>query len=264
LIDKQHEVTHVNESENPPQKAIRLINRQLEELQQTIKSLNYSNPKFKAWRDSTNGVLERFLGKENHHTSQFRNTRFLSMTITHFGHTPPPGYVSPEDMREFQDACRMAEETLKAAIRDIEDFGVHEEQPKLTSNRKSKGGNGGGITQTFNAPVSIHNMALAADDAIQKIGHMGDNTGASLKHIADLLQQSEELSPREVKEGLAHIQAVALEVKKPEAQRNWNTIVERGKGILGLADKATDLAKKLAPYTPAVVTWIEQAKHWIK
>ena len=259
-----HENLVVNESENSQQKAIRLLNRQLEELQQTIKSLNsYENPKFKAWRDTTRGVLERFLGKKNHHTLRFADTRFFSMVInTNLGYAPPPGYVSPQDIREFQEGCRTAEETLKAAIREIEDFGVYEEQPKPTANSNRSGS--GGVNQNFHGPVSIHNLAIAADKATQKIEHMGDKTGANLKEIAHLLQQSEELSPRQVKEGLAHIEAVAVEVSKPEEKRNWKAVLESSNAILELTNKATDLAGKIAPYTPAIITLIDNAKHWIK
>jgi DNA-binding transcriptional MerR regulator len=267
VIAVLHENLVVNESENSQQKAIRLLNRQLEELQQTIKSLNSTDPKFKAWRDTTRGVLERVLGKENHHTSRFAGTYFFSMirVANPWGPAPPPGYVSPEDRREFQAGCAVAEETLKAAIRDIEDFGVYEEQPKPAPARKGRSGNEGGVTQTFHAnTVTIHHQAIATSNAIQKIEHMGDNTGASLKEIANLLQQSEELSPRQVKEGLAHIEAVAVEVQKPEAKRDWKALRERGEAILSLTDKATDLATKIAPYTPAVITLMEQAKHWIR
>jgi len=63
-----HENQSVQEEESPDQKAIRLLNRQLGELQQTIRSLNNTdNRKFKAWRDSTRSILERFLGKESHY-----------------------------------------------------------------------------------------------------------------------------------------------------------------------------------------------------
>jgi hypothetical protein len=57
---------------------------------------------------------------------------------------------------------------------------------------------------------------------------------------------------------------VAVEVEKSEEKRDWKAIRERAEAILSLADKATDLAKKIAPYTPAVVTLIEHAAHWIK
>ncbi|MGA9798587.1 MAG: hypothetical protein WBQ68_06240 [Terriglobales bacterium] len=250
--------------ETPQQKAMRLLNRQLEELQ-TVRALNYNDPKFKAWRDTTHGVLERFLGKQNHHTLRFVGTHFTSIVIRTVGWRqlrPPPGYVSPEDRMQFDEGCATAEETLKAAIREVEDYGVHEDKPAPI--RKGRGGNGGGLTQTFNAPVSIHNQAIATGKAIQQIEHMGDNTGSSLKEIADLLQQSEELSPREVKEGLAHIEAVAVEVQKPEAKRDWKTILQRGEAIVSLTNKATDLAVKLAQYMPAIFTLMEQAKHSIK
>jgi len=93
---------------------------------------------------------------------------------------------------------------------------------------------------------------------------MGDETGASLKEIAGLFQQSEELSPRQVKEGLAHIEAVAVEVAKPEAKRDWKTVLANGQAILDLTNKATDLASKIAPYTPAIITLLHQAEHYIK
>jgi hypothetical protein len=254
-----HENIMVHEEENQQQKAIRLLNRQLEELQ-TVRALNSSSdPKFKAWRDTTRGVLERFLGKQSHHTSRFATTNFFSMVIS--GQWDDSGYESRADMREFQEGCSSAEETLKAAIREIEDFGVHEEQPKPTSNRRDRTG---GVNQNFHGPVSIQNLAIAADSAIQKIGHMGDKTAASLKEIADLIQQSEELSKREVREGLAHIEAVAVEFQKPEAKRDWKSILASGQAILELTNKATDLAEKIAPYTPTVITLMDQAKHWIK
>lgn len=257
----------MHEEESTQQKAIRLLNRQLAELQ-TIRGLNADTPLFSGWFDTTRSVLDRFLGPESHYTKTFGSISFvdLGMTISPFGvMAPPPGYVSPEDLRIFREGCSHADATLRAAIRHVEDFGVYLEQPKPAPARKGRSGNGGGVTQTFHAnTVTIQHQAIATDNAIQKIGHMGDKTGASLKEIADLLQQSEELSPREVKEGLAHIQAVAVEVEKPEAKRDWKSVLERGKTILDLTDKATDLAHKLAPYTPAIITLVDQAKHWIK
>jgi len=54
------------------------------------------------------------------------------------------------------------------------------------------------------------------------------------------------------------------EVGKPEAKRNWKSVLESGEKLLGIAGKATDLAAKLAPYTPYVLTLLEQAKRWLK
>lgn len=178
---------------------------------------------------------------------------------------PPPGHVSAENMNEFQEGCRTTAETLKAAIREIEDFGVYEEQPKPAPAKKGRSGNGG-VTQTFHAnTVTIQHQAIATGQAIQKIEHMGDETiGASLNEIADLLQQSEELSRREVREGLAQIEAVAIELKKPEAKRDWKAVLKGGEAILTLTDKATDLAKKIAPYTPVIAALVHQAERLIK
>jgi hypothetical protein len=257
----------VHEEETPQQKAVRLLNRQLGRLQ-TVRGLNVDSPDFSGWFDTTRTVLDSFLGPDSHYTKTFGSISFvnLQMTITPFGGpTPPPGYVSPEDLRIFREGCSQADATLRAAIQHVEDFGVHVEQPKPAPARKGRSGNGGGVTQTFHAnTVTIHHLAIAADNAIQKIEHMGDNTGASLKEISDLLQKSEDLTPREVKEGLAHIEAVAVEVQKPEAKRDWKAVLERGNAILELTNKATDLAGKIAQYTPAIIALMDQAKHWIR
>jgi hypothetical protein len=116
----------------------------------------------------------------------------------------------------------------------------------------------------FHAPVTVENLAIAADSAIQKIGHMGNVTGNSLKEIAALLPQSEELSKRQVKEGLAGIEGLAEEVQKPEPKRNWKAVLAYGQAVLEIAGKATDLAQKLAPYTPAVAGLVEKAYDFIK
>jgi hypothetical protein len=56
----------------------------------------------------------------------------------------------------------------------------------------------GGVHQTFHGPVAIQTQAIATDNAIQNIGHLGSE-GASLAEIASLLQQSMELKGREVR-----------------------------------------------------------------
>jgi hypothetical protein len=112
--------------------------------------------------------------------------------------------------------------------------------------------------------VTIQAQAIATDSAIQKIGHMGDETGASLKEIADLLQRSEDLTPRQVKEGLAGIEALAVEVQKPEERRNWKAVLDYGQKVLDIASRPTDLGLKLAPFTQAVIAHMENAGHFIK
>jgi hypothetical protein len=254
----------VGDQESQQQKAIRLLTRQLVELQ-LVRTRNYTHPDFKVWRDTTMIVLEEFLGPESHHTIRVRDTRFYGpVSRVPYGITIRPGYISPRDADPFMRACETTDASLKAAIRHVQDFGVYIAQAKPATSKASGRGKvgSGGINQTFHAPVTM-NRAIATGSAIQKIGHMGDETGSSLKEIAALLQQSEDLTPRQVKEGLAHIEAVASEVEKPEAKRDWKSILESGKAILELAGKATDLAAKFAPYTPAVLGFVEKAKHYL-
>jgi hypothetical protein len=255
----------MSSAENPEEKAVRLITRQLEELQ-TIRGLNIEHPEFKAWRDTTRGILERFLGSESHHTTRFRGLRFSGPPIIRTdlwggGGRLPENYISPEDAQAFQKGCETTEASLKAAIKHIEDFGVYIEPARVVPAGRGRSRSGG---VNFHAPVNVQNLAVAADNAVQRIGRVGDTTGTSLKEIADLLQQSEDLTPRQVKEGLAGIEALAVEARKPEAQRNWKSILDYGQAVLGIAEKATDLGHKLSLYTPAIATLVENAKHFLK
>jgi len=254
----------VHQEEGPRQKAIRLLNRQLGELQ-AVRTLDHLNPKFQAWRNTTMGLLERFVGKDSHHTSAFRHMDFFSMemTIAPFGggHVPP-GYISPMDTYEFKRGCEAADELLKAAIREVEDFGINAEEPKPAPASKGRGKTGG-VSQTFHGTVNL-NQAIATDSAVQRIGRIGNKTWADLKEISDLLQQSQELSPNQVKGGVADIEALAAEVEKPEEKRNWRSVLDCGQRVLDLAGKAVDLGTKLAPHTPTILALVDQAKHYIK
>jgi hypothetical protein len=87
---------------------------------------------------------------------------------------------------------------------------------------------------------------------------------ASLEEIAGLFEQSEDLTKREVKEGLSGIEVLTSEIQKPESQRNWKSVLSYSQTVLAIADKAIDVAHKLAPYTPHVVTLVEQARHFLK
>lgn len=243
----------MNGQETPEQKAIRLLNRQLGELQ-TIRALNHEDPKFKAWRDTTQGLLERFLGENNNHSDRFFHTRFFSQVSQAYFGRRPPGYVAPEHAQAFQQGCATAEETLKAAIREIEDFGVHVEEAVQTPTGKRKGG---GFTQNFHGTVNM-NQAVAMDSAVQRISR-GDTSGVDLKAISDLLQQSQDLSPNQVRQGVVDIEALAVEAEKPEQKRNWKAVLDVGQRVLDLAVKAVDLGTKLAPHLPAIVAMVETA-----
>jgi hypothetical protein len=75
-------------------------------------------------------------------------------------------------------------------------------------------GGGGSVSQTFHAPVTM-NQAIATDSAVQRIGHLGDKTGSALKEISDLLQQSQDLTPRQVKQGVADVEAWRSKSRSP-------------------------------------------------
>ena len=255
---------HVHDQETPEQRAIRLLTVQLKEIGMHICGLTDQHPDFKAWRDTTRGYLERFLGKENHHATRFVSTRFYgpSYLMSDYPGVPqgPSAREIGEQAQAFQKGCATATATLKAAIKEIEEFGLHEEQPRPGPVRRGRAASGG-VSQTFNAPVSIHNLAIAADSAIQKIGNMGDQTNLSLREIASLLPQSLDLTPRQVQDVLKGIEVLGAETQKPVEKRDWKSILTSGQLVMDTVGKASDLAHKLAPYTPHIIALIEAAKH---
>jgi hypothetical protein len=246
--------------ETDAEKAVRLLNEQLKELE-SVRGLNYKDAQFKAWRDTTRGYLERFLPPTSPHLSSFRSLSFLSPTMSIEPYMARPGYISREDQEQFRESCRTAEATIRAVLKYIGEFGVHVEPAGPVGGRgKGRSGtaSGGSVHQTFNAPVSM-NQAIATDNAIQKIGQVGDATGASLREIADLLKQSQDLTPRQVNQGLADIEGLASEIPKP--RRDWQRVIDCGQGVLSIADKATDLAHKLAPHKETIVALVQTARH---
>ncbi len=245
-------------SESPEAKAIRLLNRQLGQLQ-TVRGYDDDHPEFTAWRDATREILQKFLGKDSQFTTTFNGARFYGPS---YMESDFPGVRRrPEDFQKrihaeaFQKGCAKVDATIRAAIRHVEDFGVHVEESKQTERGR---GRGGAINQNFHGPTHV-NQAIATDSAVQKIGRVGNQTGADLKDLSNLLQQSQDLSPNQVRQAVADIEALAVEVEKPEEKRNWKAVLDTGQKILDVAGKATDLAGKLGPYIATVVALIEAA-----
>jgi hypothetical protein len=253
----------VHDQEGPQQKAIRLLNRQLGQLQ-TVRGYDDDHPEFTAWRDTTKEMLQRFLGKESQYTKTFNGTRFYGPSYLRSDYPgvrqPDAGHEKRIQAEAFQKGCATVDATIRAAIRHVEDLGVHVEEPKPAPAGR---GRSGGVSQTFHAPVTM-NQAIAADSAVQRVSHLGDNAAADLKEISNLLQQSQDLSPNQVRQGVAGIEALAVEVEKPEDQRNWKAMLDYGQRVLDLAGKAADLGAKMVPYTPTIVALVEKAKHYIK
>jgi hypothetical protein len=250
-------------AETVDQKAIRLFAEQLQELE-AIKGLNYQHPNFLAWRDRTTSLLQQFLRSDSPYISRFRNLKFYEPPALVSDYPGVRRSVTPGHSTYFTDGCAMAAATINAIIRDIGDFGVKEEAPATKSDKNSSVMSHGGVH--FHEKVSIlGNQAIAADNAIQTIGQVGDrgDMGATLKEIAELFQQSMDLSRRQVHEGLSGIEELALEVQKEPSRRDWKAMIESGEKVLGIAGKAIDLAQKLAPFTPTIVALVEKAKHML-
>ncbi len=90
--------------------------------------------------------------------------------------------VSANNGTAFRVGCETSDASLRAAIRHVEDFGVYVEETKPAPVGRGDG-RSGGVTQNFNGPVTFHAQAIATDNAIQKIEHMGNTTGSSLKEM---------------------------------------------------------------------------------
>src|ERR1700722_7171413 len=231
--------------ESLDQKAVRLLNEQLAELD-TVRGLNCEMPQFKAWHQSTESLLRRFLSPTSPHLQGFIDISFWSQI-----YPAPPGH----DRRLFVNGCGTAQALVKAVIREIENFGVHTEQ------QAAKPAGRGGVNQTIHAHTV--NQAIANDDSTQHIGHIGDATaiGFGLEEIRGLLEKSTILSPEQVRESLVAIDALTLQIQKTEHQRNWKSVLHNGEVVLTIADKATDLGRKLMPYLPAIYLLMERGKH---
>ncbi|HEV2401604.1 MAG TPA: hypothetical protein VGS27_32000 [Candidatus Sulfotelmatobacter sp.] len=255
----------MHDQETPEQRAIRLLTVQLNEIGTHICALNDSHPDFKAWRDTTRGYLERFLGKDNHHATRFRGTRFYGPSYMRSDFPGVPQGPSQREIQEkvqaFQNGCETARATLQAAIKEIQEFGLYTEQPKPVSARRGRGGNGG-VHQTFHAPVTM-NQAIATDNAMQRVDHLGDEVGPSLGEIGELLKESDSISARQLSEVLKGIEVLTAETRKPAKKRDWKSIFTYGQLVLDVAGKAADVAHKLAPYTPAIVALLESGKQFL-
>ena len=98
-------------------------------------------------------------------------------------------------------------------------------------------------------------------NAKQTVGHVGP-TGSSFDEIARLLHESEELTPRQVKEAAGAVEQLNVEVRKEHGTRNWRQIAEWGTTLLNIAHTATDLSTKLASHLPTVTSLIEEANRY--
>lgn len=240
--------------ESSREEAVSLLKQQLEELQ-TVASLNHKDAKFKSWRDTTIKVLESYLGPKSRYTTRFSSIAFSGGVSARPWGPRATDYVSQQDVFTFRRGCEMAEVALRAVIRAVEEAELPRAQPESA---RTGADNDAGTTQNPQAPVAGENHA--PESATPNLEQVVDELGSSVKQIAALLDQSEELTRRELKEAQAHIEALTLELQKPGAARDGKLLLEHSQSILDLAAKATDVADSLAPHTPAILGVIDGAK----
>ena len=237
--------------------AIELLNDQLNKLM-GVRSLNFKDPQFITWRSTVTDLFQGFLRPDSPHLITFRDLRFRGRVQArrlpfNYRGPLPSETVSPEDVVKFQSDCAIAEGCIRGAMDTIQNFGIYSEEPR------EKATMSGGVQQNFHGPVTIQTQAIATDNAIQSIEHIGDE-GTSLKEIAALLQESMELRGREVQDGLKAVEGIASEIQKPQEGRNWKSVLDYGEKLLDIAGKATDLTAKLTPHLPMIAQLVHQAK----
>lgn len=249
-------------NEQPMQESllIDLLNTQLTALL-IVRNYDFRHPDFITWKDSTMNLFQRLLPPDSAHLIRFRDLRFRGpvqaarrLPYNYRGPLPAPSNaITAADKEAFQSACAIAEGCIKGAIEDVRHFGVHsavpDKKPRLSA---------GGVQQTFHAPVTIQSQVIATDNAIQNIGQVG-GSATSLKEIAAVLNDSLELTGRERLDGLKAIEVIASESAKPDASRNWKSVLDNGQILMTIAGKASDMASKLAPHLPAISHWIHEA-----
>src|SRR6266481_345603 len=119
--------------ETDKEQAVRLLNQQLKELE-SVRGLNYKDPVFLGWRDTTSSLLQKFLPPDSPHLKRFQNLAFTGRVARRaaWGSPPkPPGYISPQNQEHYRAECRTAETTIHAALKHIAEFGVYAEQSPI-------------------------------------------------------------------------------------------------------------------------------------
>jgi len=247
--------------------AIALFKEQLFELG-VVRQLSSDDPKFKSWRDTTNAYFQKFLRDSPH----FKTFTLLTFTgrfqVRPYGGYSAAtfGFITEEQSEKFNRDCAQAEESIKAAIKQLEIFGVDSDLEDLEPFTESdttveaeypRASDAARVQQTFHGPVVIHHQAIATDQAIQTIERMGDASGESFKQIAALLNESLELTGRQKLEGLKAIEDLAKAEQTPEEKKDWKSTLVVWQALAAIAEKATDVTAKLGPHMHNIYKMIE-------
>lgn len=235
--------------------AVRLFEQQRVALEE-IRKLDFRDPRFTGWLDTTKSLFLRILS-ESPHFERFKNLKWRSksairsLPYRHRGPIPAINKITLRDRERFSQSCEYAESCLVGAVDEIKTFGG---QALLKPPAKVSG-----VQQNFHGDVTIHSQAIATDRALQQIGQQGD-IGPSLQEISKLLAESMELTRRDQVESLQAIQSLASEIQKPETHRDWNAVLTCAEKVASIANKAVDFAQKLAPYLPKIHQLAYQAQ----
>lgn len=243
------------------QEAITNLQNQIEALAQiraNAEQAHVDSPHFIGWKSHTTDLMRHYISAKSEHLSRFRMLSFRSNVMQL--DWPGARYHSGprrDDIEKFASDADVAVACLQGAIEHIKVFGLKQEEPaapaKPVRSREARG-----LTQHFHGPV---NQAVATDNARQRVGHIGPS-GNSLDEIVRLLRESEELTPRQVKEAAGVAEQLNAEVQKEKGTRNWKAIAEWGATLLTITEKATDLSAKLGPHLPTIAALIEEAKRY--
>jgi hypothetical protein len=124
---------------------------------------------------------------------------------------------------------------------------------------------GGGVQQVFHGPVTIHSQQIAAaEQAVQSLSQTDPGIGSDLAAIARLLQQSEDLRRRDVREALKAIEALSHELEQKVQDRKWQSILDYAAKLTTVAKAATDVYALITPHLAGVERLVSQAGAFLK
>jgi len=239
------------------QEAIGHLENQISELtaiRANAEQAHANSAAFIGWKSHTTDLLAHYIPSSSEVFRKFSGLSFRSNVMT----TDYPGariHRGPgrDDLEKFAADADIATACLQRAIKNVQTFRITKDEPAPVKAARSREPRS--LTQVFTGPV---NQAIAMDRANQSVGHVGPS-GNTIAEILDLIQQSYELTRREMEDAIRAAKQIDTEVTKPETSRNWKSIAEWGNTLLGIAGKATDLTEKLAPHLPWIASLIEQA-----
>jgi hypothetical protein len=229
------------------QEAIDQFRRQLAELT-TLDGKDVGDPAFIRWKSVSREVFKRYLPHSTYH-SRFGSIDFLG----------PDFRINPQfDLAIISsDSLRSARGCLEGAIEHIQRFGLDE--PKKDQPSQEGSGN-----VSFQGQITIQNLAIATNDAIQHVIQNASSEADALKHVSEILRVSGELKQKEVAQALEIIRDLAKELQKPKGHWNWRNIFDWTELLLDIANNATDMTAKLSPYLPILAGLYETAQAALK